>query len=79
MQSAFLWLSMAIGLAGARRRSARRPRAFAPPGWLQMLLVARVHPVARRSAWTRAMDELALVPARPRRAARGAGPDAGAR
>jgi hypothetical protein len=77
MQSAFLWLIMAIALAPVRQRPAAPQRGSF--GWLRRLLARPVQHAARHSAWTRAMEELALVPARPRPAAARAAPRGRAR
>jgi hypothetical protein len=65
MHSAILWLSFAIGLTG--RRDARPEPTAAPLARLRaMPAPPSAQHLAQRSGWTRAMEELALVPVRPR-------------
>jgi hypothetical protein len=66
MHSAFLWLSFAIGFAGDRGCGARAQARDAPLERVRgMLTPPAARYIARRSGWTRAMEELALVPVRP--------------
>jgi hypothetical protein len=64
MRSAFLWLSFAIALSHGRSPRSRAPAA--PLERVRAMLTPAPAQAARRSGWMRAMEELALVPVRPR-------------